>query len=55
MKPYHPNNLSLTPYPHWKIVLLAWVGKILGVQFHVSGIPFGGTYKQDLYPVDDPA
>lgn len=43
--PYHPANLTLTPYPHWRIVALAWVGKLLGVQFHVHGIPFGASYR----------
>jgi hypothetical protein len=51
MRPYHPSNLSLTPYAPWRVILLAWVGKLLDVQFHVEGIPFGGSYRRDLHPV----
>lgn len=55
MRPYHPNNLSLTPYAHWRVVLLAWAGKILGVQFHVHGIPFGAAYRPEINGETDPA
>jgi hypothetical protein len=41
MKPYHPNNLNLQPFAHWKVISLAWAAKALGVQFHIHGIPFG--------------
>jgi len=51
-KPYHPNNLQLTPYNPWRVVVLAWVGRMLGVQFHVSGIPFGAAYRHDLHPTE---
>lgn len=44
--PYHPNNLKLQPFAPWRIVLLAWAAKFLGVQFHVGGIPFGASYKR---------
>lgn len=43
MKPYHPENLKRQPFPHWRVIVLAWVGKILGVQFHVAHMPFGGS------------
>ena len=43
MRPYHPNNLSLTPYAGWKVITLAWVAKFLGVQMHINGIPFGSS------------
>lgn len=42
MKPYHPANLKFTPYAGWRVILLAWIGKLLGIRFHVHGIPFGG-------------
>lgn len=41
MKPYHPANLKLQPYGAFRVVLLAWAAKVLGVQFHLNGIPFG--------------
>jgi hypothetical protein len=41
MRPYHPANLKLQPYAGWRVVILAGVGKLLGVQFHIRGIPFG--------------
>jgi hypothetical protein len=41
-KPYHPNNLSLQPYGHLRVKLLAYLAMLLGVQFHIHGIPFGG-------------
>ena len=53
MRPYHPSNLSLTPYAPWRVIALAWAGKFLGVQFHVNGIPFGAAYRRDLYPADE--
>ncbi len=45
MKPYHPANLALQPYAHWKIIALAWAAKFLGVQVHVWGIPFGSAKR----------
>jgi hypothetical protein len=47
MRPYHPNNLGLQPYAHWRVIALAWAGKLLGVQFKISGIPFGGKYRTE--------
>jgi hypothetical protein len=41
--PYHRNNLSLIPYAPWRVIVLAWAGKLLGIQFHIEGIPFGGS------------
>lgn len=46
--PYHPNNLSLQPYASWRVIVLAWAGKLLGVQFHISGIPFGAPYRPEI-------
>lgn len=45
MKPYHPANLKHQPYGHGRVVLLAWIAKALGVQFHIHGLPFGGKAK----------
>ena len=41
MKPYHHGNLKYLPYPAWRVVVLAWAGKFLGVQFNIGGLPFG--------------
>ncbi len=45
MKPYHPNNIKLTGQPYWRMVVLAWAGKLLGIQFKADGLPFGGKYR----------
>lgn len=45
MKPYHPANLKHLPYANWRVIVLAWVGKALGITFHVHGIPFGAAPK----------
>lgn len=44
MKPYHPSNLKLVNYPAWRVIVLAWVAKALGIQCKIHGIPFGGAY-----------
>lgn len=49
MRPYHPANLSLQPFPAWRVIALSWVAKVLGVSFHVAGIPFGAEYNQKLW------
>lgn len=46
---YHPNNLGLQPYPHWRLKILAFVGWALGIQFKVAGIPFGGSYEPKMW------
>jgi hypothetical protein len=46
MRPYHPNNLGLQPYAHWRVIVLARAGKFLGIQFKIAGIPFGGEFKE---------
>lgn len=46
MKPYHPANLKHLPYAGWRVVLLAWVAKLLSVQIHIHGIPFGASRRQ---------
>ncbi len=43
-QPYHPNNLNAQPYPHWKVIALAWIGTALGIQFKIDGIPYGAPY-----------
>lgn len=48
MRPYHPNNLGLQPYAHWRVIALAWIGKVLGIQFKIDGIPFGGRYRPEM-------
>lgn len=45
MRPYHPNNIKMTGLPYWRLAVLAWVGKLLAIQFHVQGLPFGGKYR----------
>ena len=45
MRPYHPNNIKMTGVPYWRLAVLAWVGKLLAIQFHVQGLPFGGKYR----------
>lgn len=50
MRPYHPNNLGLQPYAHWRVIALAWAGKFLGIQFKIDGIPYGAAYRPDLWP-----
>ncbi len=45
MKPYHPNNLKYQPYSPWRVIALAWVGKFLGIQFKIDGIPYGAPYR----------
>lgn len=53
MKPYHPANLKYLPYAPWRVIMLAWAGKLLGVQFHVHGIPFGAPYRPELDGIMD--
>jgi hypothetical protein len=48
MKPYHSANLKHQPYSYWRVILLAYVGKVLGVQFHVCGLPFGAAHSAHL-------
>jgi hypothetical protein len=45
MRPYHPANLHCQPYGHKRVILLAWIAKLLGVQFKIGGLPFGGAHK----------
>lgn len=48
-KGYHPANLPNQPYPHWRVIVLAKIACLLGVQFKINGIPFGGKYRADLW------
>jgi hypothetical protein len=48
MRPYHPNNLTLLPYAHWRVKALAWAGTLLGVTFHIQGIPLGASPKETV-------
>ena len=45
VRPYHPANIKMTGNPYWRMVVLAWVAKLLDIQFHVQGLPFGGAYR----------
>ena len=45
MKPYHPASLHSQPYGHKRVIALAWIAKLLGVQFQIGGFPFGGKRK----------
>lgn len=49
MRPYHPANLKWQPFPHWRVIALAWVGKLLGIQFKINGMPFGASYNKELW------
>lgn len=53
MKPYHPANLAYQPYPKWRVLLLAYVGKSLAIQFHIRGIPFGSQKSAYVRPVNE--
>jgi len=48
MRPYHPRNLVHQPYGHGKVILLSYLAKLLGVQFHICGIPFGADRSSYL-------
>lgn len=48
MRPYHPSNLNYLPHSGWRLIALAWAGKLLGIQFHVHGIPFGAPYRPEV-------
>ena len=41
MRPYHPANLAHQPYAPWRVVVLAYAAKALGIQFKIDGIPYG--------------
>jgi hypothetical protein len=37
-------NLNLVErQPHWRVWLVAWFSRIMGVCIHVEGIPFGSS------------
>lgn len=48
-KPYHPANVAAQPFPAWRVIALAWVGKALGIQFKIDGIPYGAEYRPELW------
>lgn len=53
-KPYHPSNLQFQPFSPWRVIVLAWAGKFLGIQFKIDGIPYGAAYNRKLWmPTDD--
>ena len=52
MRPYHPDNIKMTGHTYWRLAALAWAGKLLDIQFHVQGLPFGGSYRG---PAADPS
>ena len=45
MKPYHPSNLKHQPYGPKRVIILAWIAKLLGIQFKIEGMPYGGAHK----------
>lgn len=49
MRPYHPANLKLQPFSPWRVIALAWAGKLLGIQFKIDGIPYGASYRPELW------
>lgn len=49
MRPYHPANLKVLPYAPWRVIALAWFGKLLGIQFKIYGFPYGGRYRPELW------
>ena len=53
MRPYHPNNLDLQPFPAWKVIVLAWAAKLLRVQFKINGIPYGASHDPSIWPAVD--
>ena len=48
-KPYHPDNLRAQPYSIWRVILLSYVGKVLGIQFKIAGIPYGADYNESRW------
>ncbi len=40
-KPYHADNVAAQPFPAWRVIVLAWIGELLGIQFKIDGIPMG--------------
>lgn len=43
---YSAGNANLTAYGHGpRLWLLALCGKMLGIQFHVQGLPFGSAHR----------
>lgn len=52
MRPYHPANLKHQPYAPWRVIALAWCGKLLGIQFKIDGIPYGAPFNPALWPND---
>ena len=49
MKPYHSANIAAQPFPAWRVIILAWLGKLLGIQFNIDGIPYGAEYRPGLW------
>lgn len=50
-KPYHPANLKMLPYSPWRLIVLAWVARALGVLIHVHGMPLGDDRESGVNPV----
>ena len=38
-----PYNLNLITQAAWRVTILHWVARALGVLVHVEGMPFGST------------
>lgn len=44
---YRSSNARLTVQGDcWRMRVLAFVGWVLRIQFHVDGLPFGGKYRR---------
>jgi hypothetical protein len=41
-------NRHYIGYPVWKVAALAIIGKMLGVQFKIFGMPFGAAYNPEI-------
>jgi hypothetical protein len=48
-KSYHPSNVAAQPFPAWRVILLARLAKLLGVQFKIDGMPYGAEYRPELW------
>lgn len=47
---YRASNANLTMYGDcWQLRLLAMFSQILGIQFHVDGLPFGAKFDRKRY------
>lgn len=51
MYAYHNANIQMTSYCKWhqalKVKMLAVMARLLGIQFHIEGLPFGAPKKRE--------